>query len=172
VDSDLQRLDDTIRSATSGMKAEELAHHPEGKWCAAEILEHLYLTYTATTKGLERCLQQDKPLARARTLKDRVRTLVVTRLNYFPSGHTSPKHTAPKGMPPEHVLADIGSKVAAMDEIIARCQARFGKATQVLDHPILGPLTTQQWCRFHWVHGKHHLKQIMRLKKQALGSGR
>jgi len=153
------------------MSAEQLALHPEGKWCATEILEHLYLTYTGTVKGFERCLQQDKPLASARTLKDRVRTLVVTRFNYLPDGRRAPKQTTPKGMPPEQVLADIGSKIAAMDEIIARCQARFGKATKVLDHPILGPLTTQQWCRFHWVHGKHHVKQILRLKNRALGSG-
>lgn len=169
MDSDLQRLDGAIRSATSGMSAEELTRHPEGKWCTAEILEHLYLTYTGTIKGFERCLQQNKPLASARTLKHRVQTFVVTRFNYLPEGRKAPTQTTPKGMPPEQVLSEIGSKIAALDDIIERCEARFGKATKVLDHPILGPFTTRQWCKFHWVHGQHHVKQIMKLKKRALG---
>jgi hypothetical protein len=37
----------------------------------------------------------------------------------------------------------------------------------VLDHLILGPLTAAQWRKFHWIHGRHHVKQILRLREQA-----
>jgi hypothetical protein len=40
------------------------------------------------------------------------------------------------------------------------CECRFGSATKILDHPILGPLTAEQWRKFHWVHGRHHARQI------------
>ena len=53
----LERLHEAIASATRGMTTEDLRRHPEGKWSAAEVLEHLYLTYTGTVKGFERCLQ-------------------------------------------------------------------------------------------------------------------
>ena len=69
MDSYLQRLQQAIESATRGMTIEDLTRHPEGKWSAAEILEHLFLTYTGTIKGFERCLAAGKPLARSPRLK-------------------------------------------------------------------------------------------------------
>jgi len=55
MDSCLEQLLNAITSATRGMTVEELTRHPEGKWSSAQILEHLYLTYTGTAKGFERC---------------------------------------------------------------------------------------------------------------------
>ena len=54
MDAYLQRLQQAIQSATQGMTGEDLRRHREGKWCTGEILEHLYLTYTGTTKAFER----------------------------------------------------------------------------------------------------------------------
>ena len=86
MDAYLQRLQEGIESATQGMTAEDLLRHPEGKWCAAEILEHLYLTYTGTTKAFERCLQAGQPQVRARVFRDRMRTIVVVGLGHMPKG--------------------------------------------------------------------------------------
>jgi hypothetical protein len=55
-----------------------------------------------------------------------------------------------------------------MDKAIAECESRYGKATRLLDHPVLGPLTAHQWRRFHVVHGKHHVKQIENLRNSNL----
>jgi hypothetical protein len=165
MDAYLQRLQQAIASATRDMSAEDLLRHPEGKWSTAEILEHLYLTYTGTTKAFERCLQAGEPQARTPMLKDRVRTFAVTGLGHLPEGRKSPKHALPRGMVVEEVVRDIGPRILAMDDQIAKCEARFGKGTRVLDHPILGPLTGRQWRKFHWVHGRHHLKQINKLRQ-------
>ena len=62
-------------------------------------------------------------------------------------------------------MREIGPRISAMDDLIAQCEARFGKRTRVLDHPFLGPLTARQWRKFHWVHGRHHLKQIQKLRQ-------
>jgi len=80
MDTYLQRLQDAIASAIQGMTAEDLTRHPEGKWSTAEVLEHLYLTYTGTAKGFERCLQTGKPLVHPPTWKDRLFTAIVTDL--------------------------------------------------------------------------------------------
>src|ERR1700758_4833331 len=96
----LQRLQDAITSATEGLSVEELARHPEGKWCTAEILEHLYLTYTGTTKGFERCLANGAPMARSRTFKDRAGCFLVLTCKYLPEGRSAPKQTTPRGLPP------------------------------------------------------------------------
>jgi hypothetical protein len=168
MDSYLEQLQQAIATATRGMTREELAPHPEGnadgKWCVAEVLEHLYLTYTGTIKGCERCLQAGKPLAGPITLKQRARITLVVRLSHLPKGRKAPEHATPKGMSPEKVVAEIGATIATMGELIAQCEARYGARTRVLDHPILGPLTARQWRKFHWVHGRHHVKQIFKLR--------
>jgi hypothetical protein len=167
MDSYLQRLHDAISSATRGMDTAALTRHPEGKWCAAQVLEHLYLTYAGSAKGFERCLQEGRPLARTVTLKERVSTFVVTSLGYFPEGRKSPERMVPRGMAAEEVVGVIETKLAAMDELITQCEARFGRSTRILDHPVLGPLTARQWRKFHLVHAQHHMKQIMKLRGQA-----
>jgi hypothetical protein len=167
MDAYLERLQEAIASAMRDMSAEDLRRHPEGKWSTVEVLEHLYLTYTGTTKAFERCLQAGEPQARTPMLMDRVRAFVVTGLGHLPEGRKSPKHALPRGMAVEEVVRDIGPRISAMDDQIAQCEARFGKRTRVLDHPILGPLTGRQWRKFHWVHGRHHLKQIHKLRQQS-----
>jgi hypothetical protein len=166
MDSCLEQLRTAIASATEGMKTADLTRHPEGKWSAAEVLEHLYLSYTGTIRGCERCLQAGKSLARAPSWRDRLVTALVVGAGYLPRGRKATKHTLPQGMPAEKVLADIGSQIAAMDNAIARCETRYGTETRIMDHPVLGPLTPGQWRRFHWVHGKHHVKQILQLRER------
>src|SRR2546426_2853020 len=122
MDSYLERLQTAIASATRGMTKSDLTRHREGKWSTAEVLEHLYLSYTGTTKGCERCLQAGRPLAREPRLKDRLVTAVVVGAGYFPGGRKATKHTLPRGISAEKVLADSGSQVAALCASVARCE--------------------------------------------------
>jgi len=167
MDSHLQRLQRAIDEATRGMTTEDLTRHVEGKWCAAEVLEHLYLTYAGSVKGLERCLQAGKPLARAATLKDHLRTAAVVRLGYFPTGRRAPENTNPRGMTTDAVVEGVGAKIAAMEKLLVECEARYGTRARLLDHPVLGPLTGEQWRKFHWIHGRHHMKHIARIRASA-----
>lgn len=162
--SDLQELHQAIASAIEGMSPEHMTRHPEGKWSVAQILEHLSLSYGGTTKGFERCLQAGHPVATVPSFKSRVAASVVTTFGYLPEGRKAPSYTEPCGVPSEAVRTLIGQQIAAMDDVIAKCEELYGKRTRLLDHPILGPLTAQQWRKFHLVHGKHHLKQIKRLR--------
>jgi len=168
VGSHLQKLQEEVASAVVGLSAEELTWHPPGKWSIAEVLEHLYLTYTGTIKGFERAAAGGKPSATARSWRQRVRTLVVVGFGYLPTGREAPLVTRPRGAPIEKVLAEIGPKIAAMDEIVTRCEEKLGARSKLLDHPMLGPLTAAQWRKFHLVHGLHHLKQIRRLRRGVL----
>jgi DinB superfamily len=167
MDSRLEKLKEDLESAVEGMSSEQLSWHIPGKWCAAEVLEHLYLTYTGTIAGLERVLRKGKPLASRPSMAHRVLTLVVVGLAHLPAGVKAPAIVQPKGLPPEQVRNEIGEKMAAMDAIIAQCEARFGRHEKLLDHPILGPLNALQWRRLHVVHGQHHLKQLRQLRENA-----
>jgi hypothetical protein len=119
-------------------------------------------------KGFERVFEAGKPMAGRASMRQRWRRWVVFSFDYLPEGRKAPKQTVPRGLPPEKVRAVFRLTRGAMDEVIARCEARFGRG-RLLDHPILGPLTAAQWRRFHWIHGRHHVKQIERLREQAKG---
>jgi DinB superfamily len=159
---DLQR---SLESSVEGMSAEQLHWHPQDKWCAAEILEHLYLSYTGTTKGFQRMLDSGKPPRARGSIPQLTRALLVFGFNHLPSGRQSPAPTRPKGLPFENVRGGFAEKLAAMDAIIAEGEARFGGSARLLEHPFLGPLTGAQWRKFHQLHGMHHRKQIVRLRE-------
>lgn len=165
MNSAIERLANQIAQATEGLSERELSWNPGRKWSIAEVLEHLSLTYTGTTIVFNRCLEANKASARTPSLKDRVGAFVVTRLGFLPSGREAPKPTRPKGKPPEAVLANIRNDLAAMDEAIAQCERKFGDDRKLVDHPIIGPLTAAEWRKFHCVHGRHHLRQIQRLRR-------
>jgi len=160
----LRRALEVIEAATEGMSEDQLVRHPDGKWSTALILEHLALAFTGTTKGLARCLEAGRSSASAPTLKHRVTTAIVVGLGYLPSGAQAPERTRPKGIPAEKVRQTVHESLIAMDEALARCEQRFGHRVAVLDHPILGPLSVRQWRKFHWVHARHHLKQVAQLR--------
>ncbi len=166
MDTGLEKLRQALDSAVQGMSREQLSWHPEGKWCAGEVLEHLYLSYTGSIRGFEKVLEAGRPLARSSKLMDRVRTLLVVGLGYLPEGRKAPPNTVPKGLAAD-VQGEMGKKIAEMDAAIARCEQRLGRGVRLLDHPVLGPLTGPQWRKFHVVHGMHHRKQLLRLRAQA-----
>ena len=164
----LQRLKVAIESATHEISDSDLSRRPaEGKWSPAEILEHLILTYTGTVKNLERSLTGGKPLGGRPTLKQRLINVLVLDFGYFPTGRNSPESAKPKGMAEDQVLSEIYRKLADLDDVIRNCESKFGSTAFVADHPILGPITMQQWSKFHWIHGRHHVKQIVRMHRTS-----
>ena len=167
MDSRLGELVRALNSAVEGMSNEQMACHPPGKWCAAEVLEHLYLTYTGTIKGFERLMQAGKPQAMRISMKQRIRTLVVVGFGHLPEGRKAPKVTEPRGLPQDTVRNEVSAKIAAMDAIIEQCEGRFGRDVRLLEHITLGPLTAAQWRKFHLVHGLHHRKQLLRLREAS-----
>jgi len=167
MDFRLEKLKESLESAVEGMSSEQWSWHPPGKWCAAEVLEHLYLSYTGTITGFERVMRKGKPLASRASMAQRALTWVVVGLGHMPAGGKAPAVAQPRGLPGEQVRSEIGAKLAAMDAIIGQCEARFGHRVPLLDHPILGPLNATQWRKLHLVHGRHHLNQLFRLRESA-----
>jgi len=160
----LKKLQQALASEIASLPRDPSIRQREGKWSAAEVLEHLYLTYTGTIKGFERLMLAGTPAITPATMKQRVATIVVVRLGYMPSGREAPKMARPRGLPNERVVAEITGKIAEMDALLSACESKLGHG-QLLDHPALGPLTARQWKKFHLVHGLHHLKQIRGLKE-------
>jgi len=162
MDSYLERLRQELEDAIGGASPGALAEAPAGKWSAAQILEHLFLTYKNTNRGIAKCLERGVPLATgaATTLKHRLATLLVVNLGYLPRGRKAPERVTPRGMPPEEVQQAIAPELERMSSGLDDCERKFGARTKIMDHLFLGPLTADQWRKFHWVHGRHHARQI------------
>jgi hypothetical protein len=165
MDPKLARLHTAISRAIDGMTLDDLCRHPEGKWSSAEILEHLNLTYTGTVKSLERCLASGEAKVSPDRNRKRWQRFVVTGLGYLPHGRISPERVRPRGAPADQIASEILQSIVRMDALIEDCETRFGKRAAISDHPILGPLKAAEWRKFHLVHGKHHVKQIIQLKQ-------
>jgi hypothetical protein len=115
----------------------------------------------------EKVITSGKPLATRASMAQRVLTFVVVGLGHMPDGRKAPAMVQPSGLPAGQVRNEIGAELVAMTAIIAQCEARFGRHVKLLDHPILGPLTPTQWRKLHLVHGRHHQKQLLRLRESA-----
>lgn len=165
MDSYLERLQGELESATAGATAAGLEQAPAGKWNAVQILEHLFLSYKNTNKGIGKCLEKGAPLATGATFRHRIGTLLVVRFGYLPSGRKAPERTIPRGMGTEAVRQAIFPEIQTMESGLRECENTFGPKSKIMDHPILGPLTAAEWRKFHWVHGRHHARQI----RQRLG---
>ena len=162
--SKLSDLRTQLANAIDGMSEEELARHPEGKWSSSEILDHLNQTYRGTIKNCERCLSAGKSGANVDRKSKRWQRRAVILFGYLPSGRKSPERALPRGTPIAQLTTEIFENITRMENVIAACDAQFGRGKPIAEHPILGPLTAREWRKFHWVHGRHHARQIIRLK--------
>lgn len=158
MNSYLDRLRQELEDATGGDS--DLTKAPAGKWSPAQILEHLLLTYIHTSRGLEKCLEKGTPLARRVTLKDRMATMLVVNIGYLPEGRKAPERAVPQGMASADVRQALAPELEKMASGLDACEKKFGSRTKIMDHPFIGPLTADEWRKFHWVHGRHHARQI------------
>jgi hypothetical protein len=60
------------------------------------------------------------------------------------------------------ISARLHDDLWAMDELLIACEEQFGRR-RFSTHQVLGPISADQWRRFHVVHGRHHLKQLRQL---------
>jgi hypothetical protein len=158
--SHLERLRQELEEAMASSTVGSVAQTSPGKWTPDEIVEHLFLTYNHTSRGLAKCKEKGSPMARSATLRDRIATLLVVKLGYLPKGRKSPDRAMPQGMSPEDVRNGLAAELQKMDLELNDCERRFGQRTKIMDHPALGPMTADEWRKFHLVHGRHHLRQI------------
>jgi hypothetical protein len=164
---ELEQIRRDVERLTHGWSEPDWRYAPRGKWTCGQILEHLFLTFTVTTKGIRNMMETGRPLAGKATLPDRLRTICVAKLGLMPMGRLSPPQTIPKGGWGKEALPRFYDSLVALDATLDDAQRRFGSGAKLLDHPALGPLSAKEWRQFHRTHAKHHLRQIAQLAEEA-----
>jgi DinB family protein len=170
MDRHLQRARDALQQLAGALTLEQLTACRPGKWNIAEILEHLGRAYSGTTLGVQRTIAASKPLARQSDFPSSLRAFIVVGCGYLPSGRAAPKMVVPVGIDPATAFPVAMDNLRQMDTALDEAASRFGAATKLMDHPIIGPLSVRQWRKFHWVHTRHHVRQIVARASGSTGS--
>jgi hypothetical protein len=142
----------------------------DGQWSTQDVIAHLILTYSSTSGMLQSRLAKGRASQRRNTVAQPFIKLTVLSLGIMPKGFSAPERVRPQhaGFAPMNgkgLAARLCEDLRIMDELLDECQQRFGSG-RVASHFLLGPLRVDQWRRFHVVHGRHHLRQLVRIRKQ------
>jgi hypothetical protein len=161
VHPEIQQARDALFEAVRDLTPDQADTAAAGKWSVAGIVEHLTLSYSKSAAGMERRREKGPGApARSRTVRQRLQQFIVVTLGYFPQGRESPTAVVPTGRPYRDLLADLDRVFSELDASLTATGSALGGSRAVLDHPVLGPFSVNQWRKFHLVHTRHHVKQI------------
>src|SRR5258708_2925803 len=146
---DLEQLLQSIDQAARGMSAEQLQWLPpdfreRNKWCVAQILEHLSLTYHGTAGLMRKVLIGGASMATTPSIRQRVGPFIVVALGYLRGGREAPAMVVPSAANADTVVREVHDNLAAMDKALSECERHFGGRAKVANHPVLGALTVGQ----------------------------
>ena len=68
----------------------------------------------------------------------------------------------------EVLAARVRDRLSGMERLLCDAERVFGRGARSVTHPILGPLTPEEWRRFHLRHGLHHVRQIRRTLREVV----
>jgi hypothetical protein len=160
MDAILQRLHDKFEVATEGISADAWEIAPEGRWSCAKIVEHLGRSYGTTAKLLETAIDSgQKPKMDKPTWKQTAARLLICHMGYFPGGRKAPEMVQPIGLAGIAALERALSSLERMAAAIDAAELIWGTGP-IAPHFLLGPMTGEEWRRFHACHGLHHLRQL------------
>ena len=169
---DLHRLDTELTAALAGLSAVQTQATPISRperWSIQQITEHLLRTYQLSIPAIQARLDKGSPTRAVPSLRQYLGQFFLISLGQFPPGRQAPAAVSPSCPLIAANGDELGSRVHAelvnLNGITKEGERLFG-SVRAASHIILGPLSMQQWRRFHLVHGRHHLKQIWAIRKQ------
>ncbi len=130
-----------------------------GKWSIAQIVRHLAISIDYTAATFEKRADRTD-LKRRATPRQTLLRHVYLGVGRVGRGPDAPQGTVPEERPdPEATVAQFRMGVARLDGMmqtwpLERQLRVFAK------NPALGDLNLPEWVRFHYVHCRHHAKQI------------
>lgn len=155
----LSRLEPMILDPVRELKGDGWHRAPRGKWSLAQIVSHLAIGLDGVAAAFEPRAQKFGMIRRATPGQHLLRHLVLG-LGKFPPGREAPEKSRPADRPdPEAAVAQFRMGVERTTSLVA--QWPRGRQVEVfVKHPVFGDLNLPEWVRFHFVHCRHHARQI------------
>ncbi len=173
MDRDFETLRDELQRSLGGLDDQQTQLRPNGdaaRWSIQQIVGHLLLTYAATEAAMDARIEKGSPTKAKPMLAQRIGQFTLIRLEYFPRGRKAPERvTAASDLPPVPggtLIAEVDDAITKLDRRVDAAEKIFGPKRRAVSHMVLGPLNVAQWRRFHLIHGRHHIKQIVAIRAE------
>jgi hypothetical protein len=172
MNSDLQLLERELAHSLRGLDATQTQLRPPSqpnKWSVQQIVEHLLLSYFGTETAINARLVKRTPTRAKPGILQHCSQYTLIHLGYFPTGRKAPPPVTPP--PTTHPLSGEALIHAAAEHLghlnllLTEAEALFGATDRCASHMVLGPLSVNQWSRFQLIHGEHHIKQILAIRR-------
>jgi len=167
----LSKLDCELASSLHGLSAAQTQLRLSGKpsqWSIHQIVKHLLLTYSSTAASFETRLAKGTPTLSRPTLNHRAVQFVVVTLGLMPGRRQAPPEVTPAWpdtpLSGDQLADSAAAALGQLDFILDRASESFG-SIPCQSHFALGPLSAAQWSRFHLCHGRHHIRQILAIRR-------
>ena len=167
----LAALEPMVLGPLHGLEPEAWHKSSRGKWSIAQIVAHLAQGVDLSSTVLAQRAEKTG-MTRRSTPGEAVLRHLLLGFGTFPPGRMSPQTTKPAERPdPEIVAAQYRMGVERFSGL-AETWSEKQKLGVFVKHPLLGDLNLPEWVRFHYVHAKHHAKQIRERRKAVEGGKR
>ncbi len=133
---------------------------PPGKWCPAQIVEHLAIGIDWSSRKFVERRHRAPMTRRPRDLRARVAYVLLLRLGWWPPGAQAPEGTRPAEHPDRDGVEQKFREGVARFLELERALLPARQHDLFVKHPVLGDLTLGEWLRFHVSHCRHHARQI------------
>lgn len=164
-------LEQELRAAVTGLTETEMQMSPVGKaekWTVQQIVEHLVMTYQSTLPLIRERLEKRTPTRAKPMLRQRLGQILILNLRKFPAGRPAPMAVSPGStvtlLSGDAMMKRVSAELVTLNELTEKGEKMFA-GRRAVSHIVLGPLSLAQWRRFHLVHGRHHVKQVLGIRK-------
>lgn len=173
MNKDFETLREDLERSLGGLDDRQTQLRPGGdraRWSIQQIVGHLLLTYAATERAMDARIEKGTPTKAKPMLAQRLGQFTLIRLGHFPHGRTAPERVAPAedaiAVPGGVLIAEVDAAITRLDRKVVAAEEVFGAESRAVSHMVLGPLSIWQWRRFHLIHGRHHVEQIDRIRRE------
>jgi hypothetical protein len=174
MDPILHRLETELSQPLRGLTGPQTQLHPQRdsrRWNICQIVQHLLLSYSSTVSSFEERVAKGRPTQSRATLSQLFARFFVFGTGVIPVRREAPQITLPSAQAPQPLptgdilISSIFAGLAGVDKILDSAEGHF-HTTPCLSHFAFGPLSIPQWRRFHLVHGRHHIRQILAIRRE------
>ncbi len=155
----LAALEPMVLQPLHHLNREDWHRRVPGKWSIAQLVQHLAIGIDTVATTFEKRASKQGMKRRA-TPRETLLRHVMLGLGRLNSGRDAPAGTVPEDRPdPEATTAQFRMGVARLEAMVQSWPPE--RQLQVfVKHPVVGDLNLPEWVRFHYVHCRHHAKQI------------
>jgi len=155
----LADMPEFVLGALAGRADADWYRAPSGKWCAAQIVQHLAISFDSCARTFE-ARRGHAPMRRRRRSPRELAGYALVMYAGWSPGVDAPAAVRPAEHPERDAVTRQLRNAVARFVALERELLPARRADLFVKHPALGDLTYPEWVRFHRWHCAHHTRQI------------